>query len=64
MPATKRQLDMTDQRIWDEIFVRRFDRCMEEITERGLHGCALWAVDQADAAMAARRKRFGYGKRS
>jgi hypothetical protein len=62
--ATKRQLEMTEQRIWDEIFVRRFDRCMDEVKERGLHGCAQWAVDQADAAIAARRGRFNYGKKS
>lgn len=42
--------------MWDEIFVLRFDRCLEQLSERGLEGCARWAADQADAAIAQRRE--------
>jgi hypothetical protein len=45
----------SEQRFWDKVFRDRFDRCLSELNERGLEGCAQWADEQARVALAQRR---------
>lgn len=51
-----------EQAVWDEIFIHRYNFCLSEVNERGLEGCAQWAADQADAAIAERRQRTGQSR--
>jgi hypothetical protein len=54
---TKRRRTATEQKFWDEIFARRFDRCMDQQQqERDPIGCARLAADQTDVALAVRRR--------
>lgn len=52
--VTKRKLTAAEQRLFDQVLVERFPHCLKEINERGLEGCARWAVDQAAVLVDAR----------
>lgn len=54
---TKRHRTAAEQKFWDEIFARRFDRCMDQRQqERDPAGCARLAMEQTHAALDARRR--------
>jgi hypothetical protein len=47
----------TEQKFWDKVFRQRFPVCLG-LTQEGhsFEGCAQLAAEQADAALAARRR--------
>lgn len=54
--STKRKLTPTEQRLFDRVLADRYTHCLREINERGLEGCAQWAIDQAQVLINARRR--------
>jgi hypothetical protein len=63
--VSKRKLTPAEQRLFDEVLVERFPACLQQINERGLEGCARWAVDQADTLIRVRREHLdNNGKQS
>jgi hypothetical protein len=54
--VTKRKLTPAEQRLFDQVLVERYPACLQQINERGLEGCAQWAVDQAAVLINTRRR--------
>lgn len=53
---SKQTLTPAEERLFDEVLVRRYDLCLKSsLKSRGLEGCAHWAVEQAKALIEARR---------
>lgn len=52
--VTQRKLTAAEQRVFDQVLVERYPHCLKEINERGLEGCARWAVEQSAVLVEAR----------
>lgn len=52
---SKQALTPAEERLFDEVLVRRYDLCLKSLKSRGLEGCAHLAVEQAKALIEARR---------
>jgi hypothetical protein len=57
MSASKHTTD--EQRFWDAAFLLAYPECLKVITEKGAEYCAHLAREQADAALAERRRAQG-----
>jgi hypothetical protein len=57
--VTKRKLTPAEQRLFDQVLVERYPACLKEINDRGLEGCARWAIDQAATLLRVRREYLG-----
>lgn len=56
--VTQRKLTAAEQRLFDQVLIERYPHCLKEINERGLEGCARWAVEQSAVLVEARRQFF------
>jgi hypothetical protein len=54
--VTQRKLTAAEQRLFDQILIERYPHCLKEISQRGLEGCARWAVEQSAVLIEARRQ--------
>jgi hypothetical protein len=57
MPATTHTA--AEQRFWDAAFLLAYPECLKALTEKGAEYCAHLAREQADAAIAERRRAQG-----